>query len=48
MRFRIGVTDNDWFRFLRDWPLLGEMNLWQPSWTGRARSCSSGIRTRSS
>ena len=31
MRFRIAVTDNDWFRFLRDQPGLDEVNFWQPS-----------------
>ena len=27
MRFWIGVTDNNWFRFLRDRPLLDEVNF---------------------
>lgn len=31
MRFWIGVTDNDWFRFLRERPILEEVNFWQPS-----------------
>lgn len=30
-RIWIGVTDNDWFRFLRDQPGIDEVNFWQPS-----------------
>jgi putative restriction endonuclease len=42
MRFRIGVTDNDWFRFLRERPLLDEVNFWQPSGGRRFRALSPG------
>jgi putative restriction endonuclease len=31
MNLYVGVTDNDWFRFLRDRPDLDEVNFWQPS-----------------
>jgi hypothetical protein len=36
VRFWVGVTDNDWFRFLRERPMLEEVNFWQPSggWFG--------------
>lgn len=30
-RIWIGVTDNDWFRFLRDERGIDEVNFWQPS-----------------
>jgi len=30
MKIYVGVTDNDWFRFLRDRPGLDEVNFWQP------------------
>jgi len=31
MRFWVGVTDYDWFRFLASRPDLDEVNFWQPS-----------------
>lgn len=34
MRLWIGITDDDWFRFLQTRPGLDEVNFWQPS--GRA------------
>jgi putative restriction endonuclease len=30
-RFWVGVTDERWFRFLKDEPLLDEVNFWTPS-----------------
>jgi len=30
LRLFVGVTDNDWFRFLRARPELDEVNFWQP------------------
>lgn len=30
MRAFVGVTDGDWFRFLRARPELDEVNFWQP------------------
>ena len=31
MRAYVGVTDNDWYRFLAARPEVAEVNLWQPS-----------------
>jgi putative restriction endonuclease len=31
MRAYVGVTDQSWYRFLAAWPLVGEVNFWQPS-----------------
>ena len=31
MRFYVGVTDYDWYRFLAGRPALDELNFWQPS-----------------
>ncbi len=31
MRLHIAVTDNKWFRFLRDLPDVDEVNFWRPS-----------------
>jgi HNH endonuclease len=31
MRLFIGVTDGEWFRYLRERPHLDEVNFWQPS-----------------
>lgn len=31
MKAFVGVTDNDWFRFLRNQPGVDEVNFWQPS-----------------
>jgi putative restriction endonuclease len=31
MRIFVGVTDGEWYRFLRDQPQLDEVNFWQPS-----------------
>src|SRR5215469_8259641 len=31
VRTYVGVTDNDWFRFLKDRPDITEVNFWQPS-----------------
>ena len=31
MRFFVGVTDYDWFRFLAARPEIDEVNFWQPS-----------------
>ena len=37
MRYWIGITDQDWFRFLAAKPELAEVNFWQPSATAPAR-----------
>ena len=31
MRFWVGITDRDWFRFLAAKPGTLEVNFWQPS-----------------
>jgi len=31
MRFFVGVTECDWFRFLASRPGIDEVNFWQPS-----------------
>jgi len=31
MKLYVGVTDNEWFRFLRSQPEIDEVNFWQPS-----------------
>ncbi len=31
MRFFVGLTDRDWYRFLAAEPRLEEVNFWQPS-----------------
>ena len=38
MRLFVAVTDNDWFRFLRDRPHLDEVNFWQPSGSSSFRA----------
>jgi len=30
VKLYVGVTDNDWYRFLRSRPELDEVNFWQP------------------
>lgn len=42
MQMYIGVTDNEWFRFLRDRPHLDEVNFWQPSGGKRFRTLPPG------
>ncbi len=42
MRLYIAVTDNDWFRFLRDRPELDEVNFWQPGGNREFRTLSIG------
>jgi len=38
MKLWVGVTDNDWFRFLAARPELEEVNFWQPSGTRHGSS----------
>jgi len=33
MKLYVGVTDNDWYRFLRSRPELDQVNFWQPGGT---------------
>ncbi len=42
MNLRIGITDNDWFEFLRRQPVLDEVNFWQPSGGRQFRALSVG------
>jgi putative restriction endonuclease len=42
MRAYIGVTDRDWYRFLKAQPMLEEVNFWQPSAGGGFRALSLG------
>jgi len=42
MRIYVGVTDNEWFRFLRARPELDEINFWQPSGSGHFRALAPG------
>jgi putative restriction endonuclease len=43
MRAYVGVTDGDWFRFLRDRPQLDEVNFWKPgSGSGQFRALDPG------
>ena len=30
MKIYVGVTDNDWYRFLKQLPNVDEVNFWQP------------------
>lgn len=40
-RFYVGVTDGQWFRFLRDEPVLDEVNFWSPG--GRTIRAGRGV-----
>lgn len=40
-RFYVGVTDRQWFRFLRNEPVLDEVNFWSPG--GRTINAGRGI-----
>jgi putative restriction endonuclease len=40
-RFYVGVTDRQWFRFLRNEPVLDEVNFWSPS--GRTINAGRGL-----
>jgi putative restriction endonuclease len=42
MKLYVGVTDNDWFRFLRARPELDEVNFWQPGGNREFRTLSIG------
>jgi putative restriction endonuclease len=42
MKFYLGVTDQNWFDFLRSKPNLEEVNFWQPSGINEFRSLRSG------
>ena len=42
MKIYVGVTDNDWFRFLSDRPDLDEVNFWQPGGSHRFKALQPG------
>jgi len=42
MKLWIGITDDDWFRFLSARPELDELNFWQPSGSRAFRALSPG------
>lgn len=42
MKAYVGVTDRDWYRFLRSQSELDEVNFWQPSTGGRFRALGPG------
>jgi putative restriction endonuclease len=42
MKLYVGVTDNDWFRFLKARPDLDEINFWQPSGSREFRLLNTG------
>lgn len=42
MKLWVGVTDNDWFRFLAARPDLDEVNFWQPSGSRTFRALAPG------
>ncbi len=35
MKLYVGVTDNDWYRFLSQLPNVDEVNFWQPGGSHR-------------
>lgn len=42
MKAFVGVTDRDWYEFLRVIPELDELNFWQPSPSGTFRALDPG------
>ena len=42
MKIYVGVTDNEWFRFLRSLPDVDEVNFWQPGGTHQFRALQVG------
>ena len=42
MNLYLALTDNDWFRFLRNRPDLDEVNFWQPGGGRRLRQLQPG------
>jgi putative restriction endonuclease len=42
VRAYVGVTDNNWYRFLADRPGVTEVNFWQPSGTREFRVLAPG------
>jgi len=42
MKLYVGVTDNDWYRFLSQLPNLDEVNFWQPGGSSQFRALQPG------
>ncbi|OGP30243.1 MAG: hypothetical protein A2038_00150 [Deltaproteobacteria bacterium GWA2_57_13] len=42
MKLCVGVTDNDWYRFLSQLPNVGEVNFWQPGGSSQFRALQPG------
>ena len=42
MKLYVGVTDNNWYRFLSQFPHLDEVNFWQPGGTHQFRALQPG------
>lgn len=42
MKLYVGVTDNEWYRFLEQLPTVDEVNFWQPGGRQRFQSLSPG------
>jgi len=42
MKLYVGVTDNDWYRFLSQFPNIDEVNFWQPGGTSQFRALRPG------
>lgn len=42
MKLYLGVTDNDWYRFLRQLPNVDEVNFWQPGGSSQFRALQPG------
>ena len=42
MKLYAGVTDHDWFDYLRSLPAIDEVNFWQPSPNAEFRALSKG------
>lgn len=42
MKLYVGVTDNGWYRFLRELPDVDEVNFWQPGGTNQFRGLQPG------
>ncbi len=45
MKLYVGVTDNDWYRFLSQLPNVDEVNFWQPEGsTAQGKRGALGVR----
>ncbi len=44
MKLYVGVTDNDWYRFLSQLPNVDEVNFWQPVTFAQLRNLGKAMR----